>query len=390
MKSVVLSRIDQIAPLIRAMAKTIGARPETGGQEVFACRTLTETLERFGFRMERNVLGLSTAFIAEMDSGKEGPVIAFFAEYDALPDIGHACGHHLICSMSTAAAVGLSAALETIGGKIRVYGTPAEETNGAKVPMAEAGLFQDVSFALMAHPYHRYEKSGSSMAMDALRFEYYGRAAHAAAHPEDGINALDAVIQLFNGVNALRQQTAPHARIHGIITHGGVAPNIIPDYAAAEFYVRSASRSYTNQLTERVKKAAEGAALQTGCTLNISNHELSYDELRTNETLSEQFTRNLVELGVPEREIHPGTDQGSLDLGNVSLQCPVAHPYVKVADGNVALHTIEFRDAAMQEQAFDSMILGAKALAGTAYDCAASPKILQAIREEFAAQSSSI
>src|SRR5690606_23606579 len=167
-------------------------------------------------------------------------------------------------------------------------------TNGAKVLMAEAGLFRDCSFALMAHPYYAYEKSGSSMAMDALRFEYRGRSAHAAANPEDGINALDAVLQLFNGINALRQQTRSDARIHGVITNGGTAPNLIPDYACADFYVRAATRTYTNELVEKVKRVAEGAALATGCSLDISNYEYSYDELRTNEVLSDAFTAALV------------------------------------------------------------------------------------------------
>lgn len=389
MKAAIFSRIDHVSQHIRGIAASIGSRPELGNEEYFACQTLTDALAGYGFRIERNILGLSTAFVAELDSGKDGPTVAFLAEYDALPGIGHACGHHLICSMSVAAAVGLAAAIGGFGGKIRVYGTPAEETNGAKVLMAEAGLFRDCSFALMAHPYSAYERSGSSMAMDALRFEYRGRSAHAAANPEDGINALDAVIQLFNGVNALRQQTAPHARIHGIIANGGTAPNVIPDYASAEFYVRAATRAYTNALVERVKKVAEGAALQTGCSLEVSNYELSYDELRTNETLSEAFTRSLIELGVAPEEIRPGTDQGSLDLGNVSLQCPVAHPFVKVTDGGYALHSVEFRDAAMQDRAFDGMLLGAKALAAAAYDCASSPETLRAIREEFQRQASS-
>jgi amidohydrolase len=389
LKATILSRIDEIAPRIRSIAAAIGSRPELGNEEFFACQTLTEALESFDFQVERNTLGLATAFVAELDSGKPGPTVAFLAEYDALPAIGHACGHHLICSMSVAAAVGLAAAIDTIGGKIRVYGTPAEETKGAKVLMAEAGMFRDCSFALMAHPYYVYERSGSSMAMDALRFEYRGRAAHAAANPEDGINALDAVLQLFNAVNALRQQTATHARIHGVITHGGTAPNVIPDYACADFYIRAATRAYTNDLVDRVKRCAEGAALQTGCKLEVSNYEFSYDELRTNETLSNAFTENLVELGVPANRIQHGNDHGSLDLGNVSLQCPAAHPYVQVVDEKFMLHSIEFRDAAMLDRAFNGMLFGAKALAAAAFDCASSPARLHAIREEFERQQAS-
>ena len=349
MKQNIFSRIDAVSPRIRSIAASIGARPELGNEEFFAFDTLTTAL----------------------------------AEYDALPDIGHACGHHLICSMSVAAAVGLAEAIQEFGGKIRVYGTPAEETKGAKVLMAEAGLFRDCSFALMAHPYYAYERSGSAMAMDALRFEYRGRSAHAAANPEEGINALDAVIQLFNSINALRQQTASDARIHGVITNGGKAPNVIPDYACADFYVRAATRAYTNELVEKVKRCAEGAALATGCTLEVSNYEFSYDELRTNATLSDTFTAALIELGVPESAIQTGNDHGSLDLGNVSLQCPAAHPYVQVVDQKYLLHSIEFRDAAMTDRAFDGMLLGAKALAAAAYDCASSPEKLKAIREEF-------
>ena len=383
MKQNIFSRIDAVSPRIRSIAASIGARPELGNEEFFAFDTLTTALAEYGFRVEPHTLGLPTAFIAELDSGKPGPIVAFLAEYDALPDIGHACGHHLICSMSVAAAVGLAEAIQEFGGKIRVYGTPAEETKGAKVLMAEAGLFRDCSFALMAHPYYAYERSGSSMAMDALRFEYRGRSAHAAANPEEGINALDAVIQLFNSINALRQQTASDARIHGVITNGGKAPNVIPDYACADFYVRAATRAYTNELVEKVKRCAEGAALATGCTLEVSNYEFSYDELRTNATLSDTFTAALIELGVPESAIQTGNDHGSLDLGNVSLQCPAAHPYVQVVDQKYLLHSIEFRDAAMTDRAFDGMLLGAKALAAAAYDCASSPEKLKAIREEF-------
>ena len=221
---------------------------------------MTEELAYHGFTIERGVLDIPTAFIATYDSGKPGPVVAFLAEYDALPELGHACGHHLICMMSIGAAIGLKAVLNETGGSIRVYGTPAEETKGAKVPMAAAGLFQDVDIALMAHPYYAYEKSGESLAMDAIQYEFFGRSAHAAAQPYEGINALDAVIQLFNSINALRQQIKSDARIHGIISEGGKAPNIIPDYAVARFYVRSASRTYTNELVQKVLHCAEGAA----------------------------------------------------------------------------------------------------------------------------------
>jgi len=385
LKSAVQRAIVQYAPRLKEVAAFIGAHPELSHEEKQAAALLIAELEQLGFAVDRGTLGLPTAFVAEYRATKPGPVIALLAEYDALPEIGHACGHHLICTMALGAAAGLRAVAEETGGTIRVYGTPAEETKGAKVDMAAAGLFDDCDIALMAHPYHCYEKSGSSLAMDALQFEYYGKTAHAAANPEAGINALDAVIQLFNSVNALRQQTRSDSRIHGIIDNGGQAPNIIPDYASAKFYVRSATRAYTDELTGKVKACAEAAALATGSRLTTSNYEYAYDELRTNEALSAAFTANLLAAGIREDEIRVGNDNGSLDLGNVSLRCPAIHPYIRVVDQPFNLHTVEFRDAAQTEQAYEAMVFGATMLAFTACDVLADETLLHAIRSEFAA-----
>jgi amidohydrolase len=382
-KAAIFAAIDQHAEQFKEISRYIGEHPELGHEEVLASRRLAEELEAHGFRVERGTLGIPTAFVAEYDSGKPGPTIAYLAEYDALPEVGHACGHHLICMMSIGAAIGLKTVLGQTGGKLRVYGTPAEETKGAKVPMAAAGLFDDVDAAMMAHPFYTYERSGTSLAMDALQFEYTGKAAHAAANPHEGVNALDAVLQLFNSINALRQQLESHVRIHGIITEGGKAANIIPDYAVAQFYVRSASRKQTDEVVKKVLRCAEGAALQTGCTLKTSNYEYSYDELNTNETLSAAFQRNLAALGIRPEEVEDGKDHGSLDLGNVSLRCPAIHPYIKVVDRKLLLHTKEFRDAAMLDRALDGMILAAKTLAATGYDVLTDPVLLQAIRAEF-------
>ncbi|TYP73728.1 M20 family metallopeptidase [Paenibacillus methanolicus] len=386
----VFAHIDDHGASYKAISRYIGANPELGNKEFMAAAKITEELERQGFRVERGVLGLETAFIGTYDSERPGPVAAFLCEYDALPDVGHACGHHLICMMSLAAGAALKSVVDATGGSIRIYGTPAEETNGAKVTMAAAGLFDDCDFALMAHPYYKFEKSGSSLAMDAIQFEFFGQTAHAAASPHEGVNALDAVLQLFNSINAMRQQTRPDARIHGIIDNGGTAPNVIPGYASAKFYARSASRTYTNELTEKLKRCAEGAALQTGCTLKRNMYELSYDELRTNETLSNAFTANLLEAGIPEHDITTGVDHGSLDLGNVSLRCPAIHPYVKIVEERYLLHTVEFRDAAMTERALERMIFGAKMLAATAYDVVTTPKLLAGIKSEFEQTNASV
>lgn len=382
-KQTIADRIDQLASEFIEISSFIGQNPELGNEEWKASARLKEALDKYGFQVQSPVLDLPTAFLATYKARKPGPTIAFLCEYDALPELGHACGHHLIAVMGLAAAVGLQSVIEQTGGTIRVYGTPAEETKGAKVTMAAAGLFDDVDAALMAHPYYAYEKSGMSLAMDALQFEFHGKAAHAAASPHEGVNALDAVLLLFQSIGLLRQQLRSHARIHGIITEGGKAPNIIPDYAVAQFYVRSADRPYTDEIVRKVLSCAEGAALQTGCTMTWSNYEYSYDELITNEALSEAFTSNLIAMGIREEDIQYGKDHGSLDLGNVSRKCPSIHPYVKVIDEPHLLHTKEFRDLAMQPRAFEGMLLGAKVLAWTAYDVASSPALLQAIKSEF-------
>jgi amidohydrolase len=384
MKQTIEDTINLHAESWKSVSSFIGSNPELGHQEYLASARLTELLKSHDFEVQTGVLDIPTSFIATYNSGKPGPIVAFLAEYDALPELGHACGHHLICMMSIGAAIGLKSVMGELGGTIRVYGTPAEETKGAKVPMAAAGLFDDVDFALMAHPFYTYEQSGISLAMDAIQFEYFGRPAHAAANPSQGINALDAVLQLFNSINALRQQMKPDARVHGIINHGGKAPNIIPDYASAQFYVRSASRPYTDELVRKVLACAEGAALQTGCKLQTSNYEYSYDELRTNEALSRVFNRNLIGMGISPDEIEIGKDHGSLDLGNVSSHCPTIHPFIKVVNEKHLLHTKEFRDLAMEDRALDGMIFAAKALAYTAYDVISIPRLLQEIKEEFA------
>ena len=385
MKQKIVAAIEESFPLLAETALFIGSHPELGHAEYLASAKLEEVFGAAGFEVEHAPLGIPTAFVAVRRARKPGPVIALLCEYDALPELGHACGHHLISGMSLGAALGIASVLEETGGTLRVYGTPAEETMGAKVDMAAAGLFRDVDAALMAHPYHSHVRSGNSLAMDALQFTFHGKAAHAAASPQEGINALDAVLLLFSSISMLRQQLPDHVRIHGIISDGGKAPNIIPDRAQAQFYVRSANRPVTDEVAAKVRRCAEGAALQTGCTLDVDNYEYSYDELVTNAALSDCFTANLQALGVPDGAILQGKDTGSLDLGNVSRQCPTIHPYIQVVDAPYLLHTPEFRDSAMLPRALEGMKLGAQALALTACDLLTHPELVEQIKREFQA-----
>ena len=383
MKNTINQEIEQLRSDFYKISQYIGENPELGHEEFKASKILAETLTNHDFQVEMGTCGLATAFEAIFDSGAPGPSIGFMAEYDALPEIGHACGHNLIGTMAVAAAVGLSKVVQQCGGKLYVYGTPAEETRGGKVTMADEGIFNHLDVAMMVHPLYRHEKSGSSLAMDAIQFEFFGKSAHAAAAPHEGINALDAVIQTFNGINALRQHVTPDVRIHGIIPEGGKAANIVPDHAIAQFYVRAQHRSYLNELLEKVKGCAQGAALATGAKLETSFYELSYDDMITNEVLSEAFTNNLVELGIDPGEIHEKGSGGSLDMGNVSQVVPSIHPYIKICDEPYACHTHGFREAAMSDQGFEGLILGAKSMANTALDVITKPELLSKIKEEF-------
>jgi amidohydrolase len=387
MKQHIIEEIERYQDDFYNISIYIGNNPELGHEEFKASAVLTEALRKHDFTVEMGTCNLPTAFTATFDSGISGPVIGFMAEYDALPEVGHACGHNLIGTMGIAAGIGLSKVIKQTGGKVIVFGTPAEETKGGKVTMAEDGIFHSLDVAIMVHPLDRYVTSGSSLAMDAIQFEFFGKSAHAAASPHLGINALDAVLQTFNSINALRQHITSDARIHGIITEGGKAANVVPDYAVAQFYVRAARRDYLNELVEKVKKCAEGAALQTGAEMKVSNYEFSYDDMITNNHLSDTFTQQLIALGVDETEII--TDRGgtgSLDMGNVSQVVPAIHPYIKICDEAYACHTHEFREAAMSEQAREAMILGAKAMALTGYEILTNKELLSEIKEEFKLQ----
>ncbi|WP_206457934.1 M20 family metallopeptidase [Anaerovorax sp. IOR16] len=363
------------------IANYLYENPELGYQEVKACNALCDAFERSGFEVLKGIYNIPTAFKATYDSGKEGPTLALCAEYDALPDIGHGCGHNLICSMAFLAATALKPILPEIGGKVVVFGTPAEETSGAKVAMADQGAFDDVSIAMMAHPAPVSEESGSSLTLIPLQFQYYGKSAHAAACPEEGINALDSLIQLYNGINALRQHVPNDVQFHGYISNGGSAPNIVPDFAEARFYIRAKKRATAEAAVERVKHIAEGAALMTGARLEISSFEETYYDLVTNQALLEVFTANQKSLGDDVRPAQEGI--GSLDLGNVSYKAPCVHGWIGFGDSSLIIHSREFAAKTVTEEGRDLLYRGACAMALTGYDVITDKELLSRIREEF-------
>ncbi|HNR05528.1 MAG TPA: M20 family metallopeptidase, partial [Bacillota bacterium] len=350
MKDLIMKEIRALKEQLCEISDYICRNPELGNHEFKAVEKLTTFLESKGFSVETNIIGKPTAFKSVYDSKKPGPNVAFLCEYDALPEVGHGCGHNMIGTMSCGAAAGLSKVLHETGGRITVLGTPAEESDGAKVYMAEKGVFNDIDAAMILHPEDKTYESGSSLAMDAIQFDFRGKSSHAASAPHEGINALDAVILTFNGINALRQHVTPDVRIHGIIAEGGKAVNVVPSKAVAQFYVRAAKKDYLKEVTEKVKNVARGAALMTGASLEISNYELSYDDMRTNMTMSKAFTENLRLAGVSE--INPErSSYGSLDMGNVSHVVPAIHPYISISDTDLIGHTTEFRDATLTDRA---------------------------------------
>jgi amidohydrolase len=379
-KNEIKSRMEELTGISRYLYEN----PELGDQEYKAVKLLTDYYAKNGFAVESPIYGLDTTFRAVYDSKKEGAHIAFFCEYDALPQIGHGCGHNLISAMSTGAALGLKSVLDEIGGKISVFGTQAEETSGVKGTLADEGAYDGVTVAMMAHPNAVSAESGSSLALNAIKFEYFGKTAHAAAVPEKGINALDGVILLYNGINALRQHVTSDVRIHGIISSGGAAPNIVPDYAEAKFYIRAREKKNLEVVVAQVKNIAEGAALMTGASVKYGNFENSYDDLLTNKALSNLFSANLRALG--EREIQPASGGvGSIDMGNVSHAVPAIHPWIGVGDPSLIIHSREFASHTMTEAGKATILKGAGALAMTAYDVITSKADQDRIKAEFAA-----
>lgn len=382
MKDIIVKEAEALRNTLIETSDFICSNPEMGNVEFQAMEKLTSLLRAHGFSIETNVVNKPTAFRAVLDSNKPGASIAYLCEYDALPEIGHGCGHNMIGTMSCGAAIALSKVLDKIGGKVVVLGTPAEETDGAKVDMAAMGIFNDIDVAMILHPEDTTHKSGRSLAMDAIQFDFKGKPSHAASAPHEGINALDAVILTFTGINALRQHATPDARIHGIIKEGGKAANVIPDRAIAQFYVRAGKKKYLKELVEKVKDIAKGAALMTGAALDISYYEISYDDMNTNETLSEAFNSNLNQVGVTD--IHPArSSYGSIDMGNVSNVVPAIHPYICISETPLVGHTPEFRDATLTEKAHNTLVQGASALALTGYDVITDKGLLQKIKDEF-------
>ncbi|HEU68930.1 MAG TPA: M20 family peptidase [Candidatus Acetothermia bacterium] len=382
MRQRVWQRIDELAPQLWDLALRIHAHPELGFEEHKAAAWLEEALEEGGFAVERGAGGLPTAFRAVHPAQKPGPRVALLAEYDALPELGHACGHNLIATIAVGAALGLAAVKGEVPGTLVVLGTPAEEGGGGKVKLIQAGLFRDLDAAMMVHPSDRTLVDRGSLAITEVEIAFQGVAAHASSEPDKGVNALDAVIQTFIGLNALRQHIRDGARIHGIITHGGLKPNIVPEYAAARFYVRAAENEYRDELVEKLRRCAQGAALATGAKLDFRLVGHAYKAIRPNRALAAAFARHIELLGYPVEK--PEGGMGSTDMGDVSWEVPAIHPYIRIGPGVIPGHSRKFCEAARSEPAKEAMLAAAKALAAVCLDLWTDPALFHRVRVEFA------
>lgn len=387
-RETIIAYADRQLPVYRQIALNIHAHPEVSNYEFYACEQLTEQLRREGFEVQVDVAGHRTGFSAVCSSGKPGPVLAFLAEYDALAGIGHACGHNLFGATSLLAAAALKQVIHETGGEIRVYGTPGEEggENGsAKGSFVREGFFRDVDAALCVHPSaEKHLPTTPSLGCAPVDIEFWGKPAHAAGAPEKGINALDALILTYNGINALRQQTTSDVRIHGIITHGGDAPNTIPEYAAAKFYFRAATAPRLEEIYQKVERIVEGAALMTGATGRLRPYQNRVENTILTPAFDAVYRKNLESLGETMAPLTEKSGIGSTDVGNVSQVIPTIQPGISIADQPTPGHSVQFREAACSEKGLRSIALGAKALALTALDLLENPALLSEIRKEHA------
>ncbi len=384
LRKALVEAASSLEPSLSAMSDSFYRRPETGLEERATSSALQSCLASAGFRVEGDIAGLPTAFRAAF--GKGGPVIALLAEMDALPGIGHGCGHNIVGTASVGAALALKESmggiLEGSGGTLLVLGTPAEELGRGKIDMLRAGVFDGVDAAMMVHPSSKRAAVKHFLGLTRLVFTFTGRASHASAYPEEGINALDAVIQTFNSINALRQQMKGDARVHGIITDGGKAPNIIPDRAEATFYVRAPEIKELDSLRDKVIKCAEGAAAATGATLAVSRPGETNAPMKINNALAGLYRSALEYLGMAEDMDPPDRNVGSSDIGNVSQAVPAIHPNVPVRKG-IHIHTREFADATITDDGRRALMEGVRCLGLTAIELFINPDALKRVREDF-------
>lgn len=383
--------IDEHGPGIVDVANQIHQRPELGYEERFASQLLADALRQHGYEVEKPLGGLETAFRATKRGKGPGPTVVVLAEYDALPNIGHGCGHNLIAASGLASAIGLGAIMDQIDGVFQVIGTPAEEGGGGKVVLIDAGIFENVDAALMVH--HAGDRTGSAtsypggtcLAVSHLDYEFHGKPAHAAGDPYNGANALNAVIKLFTGIDAIRQHIKSDARIHGIITHGGDAPNVVPHYAAAKFFIRAADRTYLEELEEKVRRIAEGAAIMTETRVEITRPGPTCYDMRPSYVIGRAYEENMRQAGL-EVNARDQSTRGpySTDFGNVSYVVPSVTGSFAISHEPIPGHSQQVVDASASPYGHEQLLKVSTAMALIALDLFTDPELLAAAKDEHA------
>jgi amidohydrolase len=386
LKKDVASIVDSLRTELLALSHAIHQEPELALEEFKAVARLTGAVAQHDLPVQRESFGLKTAYVSEF--GRDAsPTIAILSEYDALPGVGHACGHNIIATAGLGAALALAKLGARLPGRVRYLGTPAEERFGGKEMVAREGAFDGVDAAMMIHPANLNIVTMPCIAISEVEVTYHGRAAHASAMPYRGLNALDAVVSAYQSIAQLRQHIRQTERIHGIITEGGLAANIVPERAGCRFYVRAVDVHDLAELKVRVQACFEAAALSTGCKADIRWGNTDYLDLKTNWPMAGAFERNATALG---REFFPVKDipagfAGSTDMGNVSHRVPSIHPMFAVAPAGVIIHNAEFATWAQSPQGDEGVIDGAKAMAQTALDLMMDQGMLDTAKKDFEA-----
>ncbi|HWZ93080.1 MAG TPA: amidohydrolase [Polyangiaceae bacterium] len=377
-------RVDELEVDLSALSRRIHAHPELCFEERQASAWLGECLEReLGATVERGVGGLETAFRARVGQG--APRIGILAEYDALPEIGHACGHNLIAGSAVGAFLALARQAAHFEGSVEIIGTPAEEGGGGKIKLLEAGVFQGVDAAMMFHPFDRDILAHPALCSMRIAMSYEGVPAHAAAAPFAGKSALTACLETFRLIDSQRVHFRDGVRVHGIVTNGGQAVNVIVEHASSEFTLRAATSAELERVKEIVLRCARGAAL--ACDVSVSfDEKRGYREMQNNLTMARRFGAALEALGRNARETDARVGAGSTDMGDLSLHLPSIHPYLAICDeGESLCHEHRFADCAASDRGMSTMLVAAKAMARTALDLLEDPKLLAEVRREFEA-----
>lgn len=382
-KQIIKDSVESKVEAYMSLVKSMYENPEIGNEEFETMELLSSYLEKAGFETTKGYV-VPTGFLGKYETGKPGPKIAFMCEYDALPEVGHGCGHNLIAGIGIAAGEALKAVMDQFGGTVLVVGTPAEENFGGKVSMANAGVFDDVDAALMVHPGTSSGLGGRSNAINPVKFEFFGKNAH-GCQPQDGASALDAAVMTYIQINLLRQFVEKNTFIHGIIRDGGAAANVIPAYASMEYYFRAPTMKYALEVTDKAIECAKGACLATGTTFKTSIYECPYEDTLINYTLADILNDKYMELGVPDIEPVNEVGDGSTDVGAVSYKCPTIQGRIKIADTCVTGHSKEMAAATISPEGKNGLIKAAEGIALTALELLEKPELLQKAKDEFIA-----